>query len=354
MSSPIRSTSATVTPTLHAFFLALLALILLAAPSAQAAMDRIELLNGSLIIGRFIDADNGKVMVETEFAGTLEIDQNRIAAMDVASPLTLQMEDGSVLETSNLVVADSTLTVDDDDAAMRYAIDQLMRINPEPWELGRGYNSSGSASGAVTLQRGNTVIDELDYRVDSRWQGLNDRYTLRLEGEVREANRERTAENWLIRGKYDRLQVGDYYWGVAASAEENRFADLDLRTNIGPYVGRELLESSQFPLELELGLSQINENFGSADDRSYVGLTWNLQSESNYLGGDSRLYLDHKGVKNLADRNNLILNTTLGLSFPLLGQIQGSTELVLNYNSGAVAGTEELDQTYRIRIGYSW
>jgi hypothetical protein len=27
---------------------------------------------------------------------------------------------------------------------------------------------------------------------------------------------------------------------------------------------------------------------------------------------------------------------------------------VLNYNSGAVAGTEELDQTYRIRIGYSW
>lgn len=325
----------------------------LAASSAEAAMDRIELLNGSLIIGRFIDADNGKVSVETEFAGTIEIDQSRIASMDVTSPLTLQMEDGSVLATGSLVVDDRRLTLEDD-AATRYAIDQLMRINPEPWELGMGYRSTGIASTAFTLQRGNTVLDELDYKVDTRWVGLHDRYTMRLEGEVREANRVRTAENWMITGKYDRLQVGDYYWGVAASAEENRFADLDLRTSVGPYLGRSLLEGSQFPLELELGLSRVTEDFSTARDRDYVGLTWNLQSESNYLGKDARLFLDHKGVKNLADRNNLILNTTLGLSFPLLGQIQGSTELVLDYNSGAVAGTEELDQTYRIRIGYSW
>lgn len=341
------------TTLLRTFFAAAFALCAWASAPAMASMDRIELLNGSLIIGKFLDADNGTVTVETEFAGTIEIDQARIASMDVTSPLTLQMEDGSVLETASLVVADRTLTVDDD-AAVSYAIDELMRINPEPWELGRGYRSSGIASTAFTLQRGNTVLDELDYKIDTRWRGLHDRYTLRLEGEVREANRERTAENWMVTGKYDRFQVGDYYWGVAASAEENRFADLDLRTTIGPYLGRSLLDASRFPLELELGLSRVDEDFANTTDRSYVGLTWNVKSESDYFGNASRLYLDHKGVKNLAERNNLILNTTLGVSFPLLGQIQGSTELVLDYNSGAVAGTQELDQTYRIRIGYSW
>lgn len=325
----------------------------LATLSAQASVDRIELINGSVIIGTFHDADDGKVMIETDFAGMLNIDKSSIRAMAVTSEVTLQMDDGVILHTDLLVVEDQTLTLDES-PSKDYALDQLLRINPEPWERGRGYRHTGLASSAFSLQRGNTVLDELDYRVDSRWRSLRDRFTLGLDGEIREANRERTAENWMITGKYDRFQTGDYYWGVSASAEENRFADLDLRTAIGPYLGRSFLEDTPFVLEVETGLSQVNEDFSDAADRSYVGLTWSLRSESQYFGPDSRLYVDHKGVKNLDDRNNLILNTTLGLAFPLLGQIEGATEVVLNYNSGAVAGTEDLDQTYRFRVGYSW
>ena len=74
----------------------------------------------------------------------------------------------------------------------------------------------------------------------------------------------------------------------------------------------------------------------------------------DYLGTDTRFYLDHTGVRNLADRESTILNTTVGLAVPLLGQIEGAAEVVLNYNSGAVENTEELDQTYRVRLGYTW
>lgn len=325
----------------------------LSALPASATMDRVELVNGSVIIGTFQDADNGYVLIDTEFAGVLKIDQTRIAAMDVQSPVTLQLEDGKVVETEFLLVDEQSLTLDSR-GETRYDLDQLLRINPEPWELGSGYNSSGIASASVTVQRGNTILDELDYRLDTRWRGLHDRYTLKLEGEARESNRERTAENWMITGKYDRFQVGDYYWGISASAEENRFADLNLRTAFGPYLGRDLFENSPFVLEVETGLSQVSEDFDDVEDRSYLGLTWSVRSESDYLGSESRLYLDHTGVKNLAEQDNLILNTTFGLAFPLLGHIQGATEIVLDYNSGAVAGTEELDQTYRFRVGYSW
>jgi putative salt-induced outer membrane protein YdiY len=320
---------------------------------AEANLDRIELSNGSVIIGSFVDADNGKVMIETEFAGTLKIDQSRIVSMDVQKPVTLQMEDGVVLSSDSFTVSGKTLTLNEH-AEANYALQQLLRINPEPWELGRGYRHTGIASSALSIQRGNTVLDELNYKVDTRWTGLHDRFTLKLQGEVREANRERNAENWMITGKYDRLQRGEYYWGLITSAEENRFADLDLRTTIGPYVGRSLLKNTPFVLEIETGLSQVSEDFREAENRNYVGLTWSVRSETDYLGNESRLYVDHKGIKNLAERDNLILNTTMGLAFPLFGRIQGATEVVLDYNSGAVAGTEELDQTYRLRIGYSW
>ncbi|MEE4278447.1 MAG: DUF481 domain-containing protein [Halieaceae bacterium] len=334
----------------------LLSLLMLARPAAGAGIDRIELSNGSVLIGSFIDADNGEIIFETDFAGRLKIAQSKVVSMDVESEVTLQLEDGSVVETKRILVADQTLTLrGEKDATYAYALDQLMRINPEPWELGDGYRLSGIASTAFTVQRGNTILDELDYKVESRWRGLSDRFTLLLEGEAREANRARTAENWSIQGKYDRFQVGDYYWGMAASAEQNRFADLDLRTTIGPYLGRALFESTPFVLEVETGLSHVSEDFKEeGTDRDYLGLTWNLRSESRYFGADSRLYVDHRGVKNLDERNALILNTTFGLGFPLLGRLQGATEVVLDYNSGAVAGTEELDQTYRFRLGYSW
>ena len=328
-------------------------LALLFSPGAWASADRIELQNGSVIIGAFIDADKGKVTIKTDFAGALEIDQRLITSMNVQAPVTLQMEDGSLLETQGLRVADQTLTLDQRPEAS-YALNQLLRINPEPWELGAGYRHTGMASTAFSVQRGNTDLNEIDYRVESRWRGLKDRFTARLEGESREARGARNAENWTLSGKYDRFQVGDYYWGVAASAKENRFADLELRATIGPYLGRSLFEKSPFVLEVETGLSYVTEDFGRAEDRHYVGLTWNLRSESDYFGNDSRLFIDHKGVKNLAEGKNLILNTTVGLGFPLIGRLQGATEVVLNYNSGAVAGTQELDQTYRFRLGYTW
>lgn len=328
-------------------------LLLFFHPHAYAMSDRIELVNGSVLIGKFLDADNGSVSFETEFAGTLKVSQAQIIAMDVRSELTLQLEDGSIVKTDSLVVAEQTMALD---AAIEanYALAQLTRINPEPWELGNGYRHTGIVSSAFSLQRGNTVRDDLAYQIDSRWRGLDDRYTLKIEGEVREANRERNAENWMITGKYDRFQTGDYYWGFAAILEENRFADLDLRTTVGPYVGRSLFENTPFVLEVETGLSHINEDFGEAADRSYVGLTWSLHSESDYFGADSRLYLDHSGVQNLDERGNTIINTTFGLAFPLIAGVEGATEVVLDYNSGAVADTEKLDQTYRFRLGYSW
>jgi len=337
----------------HSFRYLLAFFTLIASLHADASADRVELINGSVIIGTFHDADNGVIVIDTDFAGRLTIDKTLILSMAVGSPVTLQMNDGTVYEASNLVVDNQTLALHDD-ADANYEIDQLLRINPEPWELGKAYRHTGQASSAFSLQRGNTVLDELDYRVNSRWRSLKDRFTVNLEGEVREANRARTAENWMITGKYDRFQTGAYYWGISASAEENRFADLDLRTTFGPYLGRSFLEGTPFEVELEGGLSQVNEDFASDVDRSYLGLTWSVRSESQYFGTASRLYIDHKGVKNLSDRNNLILNTTVGLAFPLLGQIQGATEVVLDYNSGAVDGTEELDQTYRFRLGYNW
>ena len=49
-----------------------------------------------------------------------------------------------------------------------------------------------------------------------------------------------------------------------------------------------------------------------------------------------------------------MLNTRVGLSVPLLRKVEVAAEIKLEFDSGAPEGIEELDQTYKIRLGYRW
>ncbi|KGE03295.1 DUF481 domain-containing protein [Pseudohaliea rubra] len=330
-------------------------LLLLLAGAAAAAPDRITLKNGSTILGTVTDAEGGKVMVETDFAGTLSIAQDQIEALRTDTPMRLQLADGTVLESSPIRVANEQLVLGELDGEKSYALADLVRVNPEPWELGEGYRWTGLASAGLSIEQGNTDTRELDYRAESVWTGLLDRYSLSLVGEYDEANGEKNAENWIARGKYDRfLEDSDWYWGGNLSLEHDEFADTDLRTYLGPYVGRKLFKDPVFKLEAEAGLSYVWEEFFVAEDNDYPGATWSLDASSNYLGEDTRLYFNQTGLWDLSNGADILINTTAGLSFPLLLNIEGAAEVIWKYDTGAVAGVDELDQTYRFRLGYRW
>mgnify|MGYP001827554468 FL=1 len=319
-----------------------------------AALDRIVLKNGSTLLGTVTSYADGAVNLETDFAGTLAVAQDQIVSLQTNTAMVLQMADGTVLESQPLLVENEQLLVTGTVPGTTFSLADLSKTDPEPWEQGLGYQWTGLVNFAWALVRGNTETDELDYRLDTKLVGIDDRYTLRFDGEIDEANDQKNADNWTLLGKYDRFLEDRWYWGWLASAESDEFADLDLRYYTGPYAGRHIYTEPVFDMEAEIGLVYVNENFITAEDQDYPGANWSVHMKSNYLGGDSRMYLDHIGIWNLDETSDIILNTTFGLAFPLLFSLEGAAEVMLEYDSGAVEGVEELDQTYRFRIGYTW
>jgi hypothetical protein len=63
------------------------------------------------------------------------------------------------------------------------------------------------------------------------------------------------------------------------------------------------------------------------------------------------IYFTQNGILNFEQLDNLVLKNTLGIAFPLLYGIEGAAEFVYDINTGAVEGTEKVDQTYRLRLG---
>lgn len=59
-------------------------------------------------------------------------------------------------------------------------------------------------------------------------------------------------------------------------------------------------------------------------------------------------------ILSVEETSDYILNNVLGLAFPLLWSLEAAAELQLDYDAGAVEGVDKLDQTYRLRLGYTW
>jgi putative salt-induced outer membrane protein YdiY len=297
-------------------------------------------------------ARDGVVTIETVFAGTLKLELVQIKSLNTQDPVVMLMADESVQRDSNLVIAEEQLVLSE--PGQTFPLDDLLVVNPDPWELGVGYRWTGGIGFALVKERGNTDTDELDYKLESVWRSKRDRYRVQADGEKDESNGTKTADKWRLGGKYDYFLEDPNYIGLVALAEKDKFQDLDLRYLIGPYFGRQFYDEPIFSFRGELGFSYVTEEFNVAENDEYGASNWNIHLTSNYLGGDSSLYFDQFGLWNLKETSDVIVNSTFGLSYPLLWKIEAAVEVLLEYDTGAVAGVDELDQTYKFRLGYTW
>ena len=335
----------------------LVAGLLLAPAFSQAedepsGRDRIALKNGSQVIGAVVDSRDGVLTVETDFAGTLSISMEQVESIDSVEPVVVLLADDSVHDESSLRIREGELAMSEEGRSV--PLEELRVINPAPWELGQGYRWSGLFGLTFLRERGNTDSDELDIKAESKWRSTEDRYTLKWISELDKNNNDKTKDTWKAMAKYDYFLTDPNYVGLLGLAESDKFQDLDLRYLVGPYYGRQFFDQPVFSFSGELGISYVNEDFEKAEDQDYPATNWNLDASSNFLGGESSIYFDQFGLWNLDDTSDVIVNTTFGVSFPLLWGLQASAEMLLEYDSGAVENVDELDQTYRLWLNYTW
>ncbi len=333
-----------------------LLLAMLCAPLAAA--DVMVMKNGSQIVGKLVSAGGGKIRFDTPWGGTLDVKASNVLSIETDSTdNTVLMADGEVFRNKRLYADHEELVLRRDGGPeRRYAIQEIELINPEPWKLGDGYRFKGRTSVAFEAERGNSDTDEWDgdYRIE--WRSLVDRIVLRGEGEFDEANGNKVTENLELRNKYDRFMGDDpdNYWGGKIRFEYDKFADLDLRTLVGPHIGREFFDTPMLELRGEVGLVYVDEQFDVAEDNDYYGSLLEFEAESAVLGFGTTLYMFHDTTLNFDSVDEPLSNTTLGIRMPIIYGFETSFQAQWEYNGGAPDDVDTTDETYTFRIGYTW
>ncbi|MGB5298364.1 MAG: DUF481 domain-containing protein, partial [Thiogranum sp.] len=207
---------------------------------------------------------------------------------------------------------------------------------------------------ALQKERGNTDKDEIDVDGDLIWRFKADRFTTFGEFERDRSNNKKTKDKWKLDNSYDHFFTKQWFAGAYLGFEHDQFADLNLRSIIGPKVGYQWFESKDMNLRTSVGPLYTDEDFDTDPDNDYIALGWGIDFDKYLFSEFMQFYHRQTGLWSMDDTSDVLWNTWTGLRFPLVWRFVASTEINYEYDSGAASTADKTDTKYTLKIGYQW
>jgi len=327
-------------------------------PGQQAWADELIMKDGSRLIGEVVKRKNGTLEFKTSYAGVIKVNWDEVAELHADEPMKLMLDDGSVIMAKHIKSSEDGLILDDDiepdlsEPSMTQ--DELAFINPEPWRTGDGYKLAGHVNFAMSRERGNTDKDELDVDGDLLWRFKDIRFTMFGELQRDRSNNQKTKDKWKLDNSYDHFLTKQWFAGAYLGFEHDRFADLNLRTVVGPKLGYQWFEGEDMNLRTTAGPLYTDEDFDTDPDKDYIALGWGIDFDKYLFSEFMQFYHRQTGLWSMEDTSDVVWNTWTGLRFPLIWRFVASTEINYEYDSGTASNTDKTDTKYTLKLGYQW
>lgn len=332
--------------------LLLLWAVLVASMTAHA--DVVVMKNGDRLTGKVSKFREGKVDLDTTYAGTVSIDTDEIESLVTDGDVTVQLKDYTRL-VGRLAVNGGQVTIrrSEDDEAVPVAAKRVASL--EPGRLtGQEWKFTGRINLGISNTSGNTEIRR--YNFDAEAIARRDRNRWTASGRANEATdqKEETEMNAVVGLKYDRFVDERWYGYGATTFEHDRFKDLRLRSTIGAGVGLQVFEGRPVNLALETGLDRVRADFFDALDEDFYALR--LGSRFDYwLWEDAiQVFNNNQVYASLEDIRSSFFRTQSGLRFPLRGGVLASLLFNLDWDGNPAPERKSVDRQLIFSLGYRW
>lgn len=338
------------------------ALALVLAHSACAA-DRIELADGSVVFGKLLSAEAGKLKVETGFAGTIEIAQDKVRSFSTDEAVNVQLAAGSTVlgkvaatETGIAVVAaDGSFSAatakvaavwraGQDSPATRQLKEQIAK-NERKWAYEAGV--------AITGRTGSSEKFSGVVGLKATLESAQDKLIFALQAEKARDNGVETANRQFGSADYSAFYSANNVWYVRSSLEKDSIKALDLRSNTSFGFGHKLIKRNLQDLELRVGASYVYENFANGTKFDSPGLDVTLTHAYTFKTGKLNNVLTYTpAFKNFS---NYRLHHESTYEIPITASLwKLKTGISNDYTSVPQAGVERLDTLYFTSLILNW
>jgi len=334
-------------------FAALAALALLFAAPA-IAQDRVIMKNGDVITGNVSLIDGDDVYIEPSYADEFAVDLAEVANIELDESFEIELADGSI--------QDAALTVDEDGNQLIVVGDEQRPVvlteiaeakEPDPYfdwaalvDFNATYNNGNTNSQNTLLYgQGNVKVGDHRHYADVTFRDEEQEDPSTGIDIV-------TKDQTLINYAYSWFFNDPWYTGVTASYERDPVRELDQRYTLGAVVGRDIIDNASTFLTFSVGAGYSDEEIGGVSTDGAVGL-FALRYEQDFTGWMT-FFHNNNISQQFYGTDNLIIKTTTGFRFDLVGDLYANASLRYDYETEPAAGASEDDSTLQFGLGYSF
>jgi putative salt-induced outer membrane protein len=323
----------------------------LCALTLPAKADEVLFNNGDKITGTVLSSDGTKLKLKSAVAGEISVDLKDVKSVTTDTPVQMRLKDKSIVR-RNLAPATQPHAVTADGRTIGF--DDIKRINTkQEW--------TGSILANGSLARGNTHTEDLGIaadatlRRDDEWH--DDRFNLAAaynfgKQKVNGVNTT-SADNWFAQAKYDKFLTDKLYAYAMMRYDHDRLAFLNYRLAPGIGLGYQWIESPDFNLSTEAGVSYVYEDYSNDGNQDRVALRLAYHIDKK-LNESVSVFHNLEWLPAFNDPADYNLNADAGIKAKLTGSLFSELKAVYQRDSTPAPGAEKNDIRFILGVGWQF
>ncbi len=331
--------------------------------TAAARADRIELTDGSVVLGKLVAANGGKFSVETSFAGTITIAQDKVKNFTTDEAVFVGLNGGSTVQ-GKVETTDAGIKVVAKDGQMSAATANVAAVwregadSPDVAKL-KAENAAKTrkwayeANVAIAGRSGATEKFGAAVGFKATLESSEDKLIFAAAAERAKENGRDTANSQKGSADYSAFFNPTNVWYVRTAIEKDKIKELDLRSTTAFGVGHKFIKNDKQDLEFRLGVSYIYETFSNGTKFDSPGLDVAVIHSYTFpnakLANTLSFNPAFKNFSNYRVHHESTIALPIGASFWSL-----RSGVANDYQSKVPAGIERLDTTYFTSLVLNW
>lgn len=322
--------------------------------SGLASAATVTLANGDQLNGTIVKMIDGTLVFKSSIFGEVKIPFDQVTSLKSDANTTIALQDGSKAVGEIELSEQGDVKISESKVSQSQGLKRADVVAFNPPEKSNKTKFSGRANLGGTFNRGNSEEDTLNLDAELVARTVDSRYTLGVEVNEGSSAGVTTTSNRLLSAKYDAFLTEKDYMFVLLRGEQDKLADLNLRSTVGAGYGRQFYETEIMNLSSEIGLSYVNEDYILAPDESFPSLTLALDYDRKFFNQALVFFNDLSVDVSLEDSKDTLVRNKTGIRFPLTDGLNISTQLNVDYDNQPAVGTEKTDTSLIFSVGYGF
>ena len=330
---------------------AFLAVLFTAIP---ARSDQVLLKNGDRLTGTVVRMSEDTLVFATSYSGEINISWSEVVKINTEAPIRMVLDDDTRLEGNIIEAEEGTLKFSSKSIETPVVVNlsAIKKINPEE---AKPVQIQARVNVGLSVEDGNTNSE--NYHIDAEFtqRTENSRYRIGGEWDNEKTDDIDTVSKWLGYADFRRFFRQKWFAFANTSFENDKFADLDLRTTLGGGLGYQVFESNELNLSFEVGATYVNENFELAEDDRFAAAQWGVEYDQFFWKRAIQLFHRNFGYWSFNDSENWLIKTRQGVRSPIYKGFTATLQYNYDYdNQPSPGAATKWDWKLMFLLGYEF